>query len=114
MDSTLAGWKRYKNDLDERVRRRFQWESRDLAVSYAACLWAARRWYRRDKPMLDKISLTLKELQREVGLKARLMAPVAGRVVYRRLKREARRLSDGWTYEPPTFYEHNAAVEGAG
>jgi radical SAM superfamily enzyme YgiQ (UPF0313 family) len=108
--TTLEGWKRHKNDLDRRVRRRFKWESRDLAVSYSACLWAARRWYRRDKPMLDKISRTLKDLHKELGFKARLMSPVAGRFVYRKLKREARRLSKGWTYEPPTFYEHNAAA----
>jgi radical SAM superfamily enzyme YgiQ (UPF0313 family) len=112
--TTLEGWKRHKNDLDQRVRRRFKWEARDLAVSYSACLWAARRWYRRDKPMLDKMSRTLKDLKKELGLKARLMAPVAGRIVYIKLKREARRLSDGWTYEPPTFYEHNAAAAAAG
>jgi len=109
----LAGWKRYKNDLDKRVRRRFKWESRDLTVSYSACLWAARRWYRRDKPMKDKISRTLKEIYEELGLKARLIAPVAGRYVYSKLKREERRLSHGWTYEPPTFYEHNAAAAAA-
>jgi radical SAM superfamily enzyme YgiQ (UPF0313 family) len=109
----LAGWKRYKHDLDERVRRRFKWEARDLAVSYSACLWAARRWYRRDKPMVDKISRTLKELYKELGLKARLAAPLAGRYVYKKMKREERRLSAGWTYEPPTFYEHNARAAGA-
>jgi hypothetical protein len=110
--TVLAGWKRYKHDLDKRVRRRFKWDARDLAVSYAACLWAARRWYRGDKPMMDKISRTLKELYKELGLKARLIAPVAGRYVYTKLKREQRRLSKGWTCEPPTFYEHNAAAIG--
>ena len=108
----LAGWNRYKNDVDERVRRRFRWEARDLTVSYSACLWAARRWYREDKPMMDKISRTLRELYDGLGLKARLIAPVAGRWVYARLKREERRLKNGWTYEPPTFYEHNAAAAG--
>jgi radical SAM superfamily enzyme YgiQ (UPF0313 family) len=111
--TVLAGWKRYKNDVDRRVRRRFKWEARDLAVSYSACLWAARRWYRRDRPMMDKISSTLKELYGELGLKARLIAPLAGRYVYTKLKREERRLSSGWTYEPPTFYEHNAAAAGS-
>jgi hypothetical protein len=106
----LAGWQRYRNHVDERVRRRFQWEARDLAVSYSACLWAARRWYRGDKPMKDKISRALTELYVGVGPKARLIAPVLGRYVYARLKREERRLKSGWTYEPPTFYEHNAAV----
>jgi len=109
----LAGWKRYKNDVDKRVRRRFRWEARDLAVSYGACLWAARRWYRGDKPMMDKISRTLKDLYKGLGLKARLIAPLAGRYVYTKLKREERRLRSGWTYEPPTFYEHNVAAAAA-
>jgi len=109
----LAGWKRYRNDVDKRVRKRFRWEARHLAVSYGACLWDARRWYRGDKPMKEKISRTLRDFYSELGLKARLIAPIAGRVVYKKLKREERRLSSGWTYEPPTFYEHNAAVAGA-
>jgi radical SAM superfamily enzyme YgiQ (UPF0313 family) len=108
--TVLAGWKRYRNDVDERVRRRFNWEARELAVSYSACLWAARRWYRGDKPMADKIDALLQDLYAEVGLKARLVAPLAGRFVYRKLKREDRRLSNGVTYEPPTFCEHNAAA----
>jgi hypothetical protein len=106
----LAGWKRYKNHVDARVRQRFSWEARDLTVSYSACLWAARRWYRGNKPMVEKISGTLKELYAECGLKARLVAPLAGRYVHRKLKREERRLKAGWTYEPPTIYEHNAAA----
>jgi hypothetical protein len=109
----LAGWKRYKDDVDKRVRRRFRWEARHLAVSYSACLWAARRWYRGDKPMMDKISGTLKELYKGLGLKARLVAPLAGRYLYAKLKREERRLRSGWSYEPPTFYEHNVAAAAA-
>ena len=108
--TVLAGWKRYKNDTNVRVRRRFRWEARDLTVSYSACLWAARRWYRGNKPMVEKISRTLRELYSERGLRARLIAPLAGRFVYRKLTREERRLNEGWTYEPPTIYEHNAAA----
>jgi radical SAM superfamily enzyme YgiQ (UPF0313 family) len=111
--TTLAGWKRYKNHFDARVRRRFKWEARDLPVSYSACLWAARRWYRGNKGMVEKISATLRELYEECGLKARLVAPLAGRYVYRKLAREERRLSEGWTYEPPTICEHNAAAGAA-
>ena len=63
--------------------------------------------------MVDKISRTLGDLYEEFGLRARLIAPVAGRYVYAMLKREERRLSKGWTYEVPTFYEHNAAALAA-
>jgi len=106
----LAGWRRYKNYTDARVRRRFRWEARDLTVSCSATLWAAQRWYRGNKPMVEKISRTLRELYRECGLKARMIAPVAGRYVYMKLRREEQRLGEGWTYEPPTICEHNAAV----
>jgi hypothetical protein len=111
--TVLAGWKRYKHHVDKRVRRRFKWEARELTVSYSACLWAARRWYRHNSLMAEKISRTLKELYCERGLRARLMAPLAGRWVYMKLKREERRLDAGWTYEPPTIYEHNAPTGAA-
>jgi hypothetical protein len=49
-------------------------------------------------------------LTREFGLRSRLAAPVVGRFLLTTMRREARRIERGWTYEPPTFYEHNAAV----
>jgi len=109
--TVLAGWKRYKHAADKRVRRRFRWEARNL-IAYSACLWAARRRYRGNRPMMERISRTLKGIYEELGLKARLIAPLAGRFVYAKLKREERRLRRGWTYEPPTFYEHNAEALG--
>mgnify|MGYP003297161232 CR=1 FL=1 len=36
-------------------------------------------------------------------------APVVGRRLYKNLVQEEQRLSQGWTYEPPTFYETNFA-----
>ena len=44
--TVLAGWKRYKNDPDPRVRRRFAWEAADLATDYSAIVAAARLYYR--------------------------------------------------------------------
>ena len=38
-----------------------------------------------------------------------MAAPIAGRYLYYMLRREERRLQNGWTYEPPTFYETNEA-----
>ena len=60
--------------------------------------------------MSAKISRILKDLYREFGLKSRLAAPIMGRFLYSRLKREDRRLRSGWTYEPPTFRETNKIV----
>ena len=104
----LAGWKRYKHHADVRIRNRFAWEARELVVTYPATLWAARRWFRElNPPLFKKLSALLEEIQREIGVRARLAAPLGGRLVLSKLRAEARRLREGWTYEPPTFYEMN-------
>jgi hypothetical protein len=43
------------------------------------------------------------------GRKSRRAAPVLGRYLHRALESEEQRLQDGWTYEPPTFFETNSA-----
>ena len=101
----LKGWKRHKNHPDPRIRKRYVWEARDLPVTYAGALWAARRWYRDNPVQVAKITEILNDLYSEFGLKSRLTAPILGRYILFMLKREARRLADGWTYEPPTFCE---------
>jgi len=103
----LQGWQRYKNHADLRIRERFRWESKDLRIAWISALWASKRWFRKDPELKKKISLVLKDFRREFGLRARLVAPFGGRIVWLRLKREAKRLQRGWTYEPPTFYETN-------
>ena len=101
----LQGWRRYKNHPDHRIRGRFAWDARDLPVTLAGALWAAK-WRFRDNPRLTtKISEILKEIHREFGLRSRLLAPLVGRYLQIKLSREDRRLRRGWTYEPPTFYE---------
>ncbi|MFH1420126.1 MAG: cobalamin-dependent protein, partial [Planctomycetota bacterium] len=60
----LAGWRRYKNAPDQRVRARFAWEARGLAVVHAGALWAARRWFRSDPLQSAKISSMMKDLFR--------------------------------------------------
>ena len=106
--TTLAGWKRYKNHPDARVRRRFAWEARELATTFSAAMAAGqavlppatRRCGRRWRPCSS-------ELNEEFGWKSRLMSAVGGPYVYWKLRREEKRLAAGWTYEPPTFYETN-------
>ena len=104
----LQGWKRHKNHPDPRVRRRFVWEVRDLAVTYAGALWAARRSFRSNPTVSEKISRVLRELYREFGVKSRLAAPLLGRYLRFTITREERRLARGWTYEPKTFRETSA------
>jgi hypothetical protein len=56
------------------------------------------------------IGETRRALEAEFGVTARLAGPIIGRALLAAMRREARRLDDGWTYEPPTFYEANAAA----
>ena len=105
--TTLAGWKRYKNHPNPRIRSRFAWEVKGVATTMAGALWAARRWFRSNPVVAAKMDKILKDVCAEFGLKARLSAPVLGCVLLISLRREAKRLKNGWTYEPPTYYEHN-------
>jgi hypothetical protein len=108
--TTLQGWQRYKHHADQRIRKRFAWDARDLPFSYAGSLWAARSWFRSQPAMREKISQVLEDVYQEFGIKARLAAPLIGRYLRFMIGREERRLRRGWTYEPPTFYETNQEV----
>ncbi len=104
--TTLAGYKRYRNHPDPRIRKRYAQEASDLPTAQAGALWAARRWFA-DRPAIQKrIDTVLHDLYQAFGLKARLLAPLVGRFILHKLKAEDARLKRGWTYEPPTFYEH--------
>lgn len=109
--TVLQGWLRYKDCADARIRERFKWESRDLAVTYAGALWAARQYFKRTNASLaQRIKAVLDDLKREFGWRTRLAAPLVGRYLLTMLRREENRLSRGWTMEPATFYEHNASA----
>jgi radical SAM superfamily enzyme YgiQ (UPF0313 family) len=103
--TTLAGWQRYRHCADLRVRRRFAWEASSLPTEYAGAVWAARKWFAGRPELRARIDRVLQDIYRQFGLKARLAAPLIGRVLFHRLRLEDQRLQCGWTYEPPTFYE---------
>ena len=103
--TTLKGWLKYRHYKDKRVRKRYSREARDLAVTYACAVWASRRWFKSHPAVWEKSTAVLRDIYKQFGLRARLTAPLGGRLVYQNLRREARRLQEGWTYEPPTFYE---------
>lgn len=109
--TTLAGWKRYKNHSDERIRRRFAWEVKGMASTYSAVAAAVKRYYRKDPALFAEMSRLLAEMNREFGWSSRLFAAIGGPYVLWKIRQEERRLSRGWTYEPPTFYDINDAVK---
>jgi hypothetical protein len=52
----------------------------------------------------------LQRLYEEFGWTTKLIAPLFGRYIYAMLKKEEKRLAQGWVYEPAFFYEKNAAA----
>jgi hypothetical protein len=107
--TVLQGWQRYKNHPSARIRRRFRSEARELSVMYAGALWAARRSFLTNHGLAEKIGRTLRDVQREFGLRSRLAAPMVGRIIRFMLAREERTLRRGQAYEPPTFYDGESA-----
>ncbi|MBN2296287.1 MAG: cobalamin-dependent protein [Pirellulales bacterium] len=106
--TTLTGWQRHKNHPDKRVRARFAFEANELKTTYSALAGAAVHYYRDNPTMQAKMKALRDDLIREFGLLARL-ASLFGRFwVSRKIQQEEKRLAEGWTYEPPTFYERNA------
>jgi hypothetical protein len=106
----LAGWKKYKNGPDQRIRRRFIREADILSTGYAGTLWAARQWFKANPTVVARVTSVLNDLHQEFGLKTRLLAPILGRYILGKVRKEQQRLDANWTYEPPTFYEKNAAA----
>lgn len=108
--TTLAGWRRYKDHPDPRIRSRYAWEAHELSNGLAALVGASRGYFRHQPALRAKMSSLLDELCREFGWKARIYGELGGRWLLRQIRKEQTRLEAGWTYEPPTFYERNAAV----
>jgi radical SAM superfamily enzyme YgiQ (UPF0313 family) len=105
--TALRGYKKHKNHPEARVRRRFKWEVQGFGTAYAGALWAAKRWFADNKPLVAKLDAVLREIHSEFGIFSRLATPILGRVVLRALRREQKRIDSGKTFEPPTFYESN-------
>ncbi|MCR4414647.1 MAG: radical SAM protein [Thermoguttaceae bacterium] len=111
--TTLAGWRRYKSHPDERIRRRFAWEVKEIPTTYSAVVAAVRWYYRTDPAMHAALTGLLQEIHGAFGWRSRLFAALGGPYVLWKLRQEERRLAQGWTYEPPTFYDVNDAVSAA-
>jgi len=108
----LAGWKRYKDSPDARVRERFAREMHKLNGIYSSALWAMERQFRKvDAKVSDEIRALRKEFKHESGIVSRLMPAVLGPVLLWTTKREERRLARGKTYEPPTILERTNWAE---
>jgi hypothetical protein len=110
MRTMLKGWQRYKGHPDFRIRDRFHWDAAPLRSAYAGAVWAMKKWYRGNSPMSEKMDALLKDMYRTFGWKARILAPVIGRYALAKFTREEKRIKRGWSYEPCSFQEKNAAA----
>jgi len=106
----LKGWQAYKNHPDSRIRDRFDWDVAPLRSAYAGAVWAMKKWYRQDERLSAKMNVLLKDMCRTFGWKTRILAPVIGVYILINLASEEKRLKKGWTYEPCSFREKNAAA----
>lgn len=107
----LAGWKKYKSTSDKRLYERFLWDVEPLKTTYAGAVWAMKKWFSHNASVEEKLAVLLEEIYREFGWKTRLIAPLIGRYILAKIKREEIQLEEGWTYEPATFYEKNKAAD---
>jgi radical SAM superfamily enzyme YgiQ (UPF0313 family) len=110
--TTLAGWQRYKDHPDWRIRERFEHEAFTLKATYSGLLWAMERYLKRTNEQVSRqIGALRAEIRREFGLKSLLASWSIGPLMLATAKREDRRMADGKTYEPPTIIERTNWVE---
>jgi hypothetical protein len=108
--TTLAGYRKYRNHPDLRIRKRFLWEVRGLATKFSALVGAVERYYRKNPVMHDKMLALLSELHAEFGWKSKMSSAIGGRWLLKKIYKEEDRLDNGFSYEPPMFYERNEAT----
>jgi hypothetical protein len=72
-----------------------------------------KRWYRGNGAMETKMGDLLKDLYRAFGWKTRMLAPLIGLYALACLRREDRKLKEGWACEPATLLGKNAAAIAA-
>lgn len=104
----LAGWRRYKDSPDARVRERFEREMHRLSGVYGSALWAMERQFRKvNRSGSERIRALRQEFKKESGIVSRVMPSVLGPVFLWTTRREEKRLARGATYEPPTILQRS-------
>lgn len=106
----VQGWRKLKDHAESRVRRRVANDCAGLAIGYSGALWASQRWLA-DNPHASTRTRTARlALVKAYGWRARLAGPLLGPFLLMTMRWEAARLRRGWRWEPPTFYDLNAAA----
>jgi radical SAM superfamily enzyme YgiQ (UPF0313 family) len=103
METMLAGWKRYGEDADTRVRARMLAESQKLRNGYGAVLWAMERYLDTNPNVTRRVRALRQEIEREFGTWCRVVNHVAGPVLLWTSRRETARFPGGRPMEPRTW-----------
>ena len=110
----MEGWKRYHNDPDPRIRKRFKRNGRDLRNSYGAALFAMEKYLRTTNvEVSQKIRVLRRDMEGEFGGLTRWINRVAGPVLLWTSRRDARKHPRGKQIEPMTFLERRNWPEPA-
>jgi len=107
MRTTFAGWKRYGEDADARVRARFARDAAKFRGGYGAALWAMERYLTDSQP---EVAARMRDLRRAIEREFAGLTPLidgaAGRVLLYAARREAAKYPAGRRLEPATFVDH--------
>ncbi len=106
--TTLQGWKKYKNHPEPRIRARYQFGKRGIKSAFSGALWAMIKYYKNDPEQKTKLTAILQDIHKEFGIQSRFLAPIVGTYLYIKIRKEEKKLAQGWTYEPNVIYEKNA------
>lgn len=105
----LNGWQA-RAAFPERIRKRLAWEAAPLRTTYAGAVWAMVRYFHHEPILRERAAQLLTDIYRAFGWQTRLAAPLIGRYILPRLRKEEQRLAAGATLEPGTFCEKNRAA----
>ncbi len=83
--TVLKGWRRYKDHPNQRIQKRFKWETRDLVKHGVPMVAASRMYYREDPVLESRMSQLLDELVDEFGDEAERFAELAGPYVLEKI-----------------------------
>ena len=104
--TTMAGWRKYRNDPDPRVRKRMDADGRRLRNGAGAALWAMEKYLARTNPVVSQRIRELRlDIERELGGFSKMIGKLAGPVLWWSSKRDATRFPSGRPLEPRTFVE---------
>jgi radical SAM superfamily enzyme YgiQ (UPF0313 family) len=110
--TTFAGYQRYKNHPDRRIRERYQREGRVLRHAWVGFLWAMEHRLTTSNPAVAaKIRALRQEMEREFGLIAVLAGKLLGPILWLTSLREEKRLAKGQSYEPAPIIDRRNWVE---